>query len=188
MKKKTKKKILIWLSVVIVLSALLLVGYEIAMDYISDKAMSLIVSNQIESMLDTGEITYEELLEIAEVAEVAEKAQPSEIAPPEKEEAPKPSTPKAPTATEKKKAVEKATDKINDEILKNDKREVMKLITSRLTAAEIKRLAAMLSGGVTSKEISEAAKIAYARFSGEELTRVKQFWHKYKAGIKRAEG
>ena len=182
--KKTKKKIIIWLIVVAALSILMLAGYEIAMDYASNKAMSLIVSNQIESMLESGEITYEEILEIAEEPAVEESPQPSE----EKDIPPAAAPPAAEKSPEvKKSAVAKATDKINDDIPLSDKHEIMKLITSRLTADEIRRLAAMLSGGVTSEEIGEAAKIAYARFSGEELTRVKGFWHKYKAKLKRVQ-
>ena len=179
--KKRKKKIIIWLFVVVALSILVLAGYELAMDYASNKAMSMIVSNQIESMLQSGEITYEEILEIAESDPVEDEKDLAEVA--EEKDLPPAATPPA----VKKSAVEKATNKINDDIPLSDKREIMKLITSRLTADEIRRLAAMLSGGVTSEEIGEAAKIAYARFSGEELTKVKGFWHKYKAKLKRAE-
>ncbi len=192
--KKAKKIIITLLIIIVVLVALIFAAYEIGMKFAADKAMDMMISNQINSMLDTGEITMDEVLEIAklepedEVPEVIEseeaEAPGNEEASPQEGTLPKSQTQPAP---KKQEAVKKATEKINEDIAARDKREVMELIRSHLSSEDMKYLLSLLSGGVTGEELNLAAKLAYSRFNGEEIVRVKEFWHKYKSGIKRAE-
>ena len=82
MKAKTKKRLIIWLSVIAAIIIIGLVGFRLALNFAGDKAMQMLMENQINSMLDSGEITLDELEamieEEPETEPKAEEAAPSE--------------------------------------------------------------------------------------------------------------
>ncbi len=168
MKVKTKKRLIIWACVLVILGVLGFFGYRFALEYLGGYAMKSIVKSEINTMLETGEVTIEEVEEIAE-----EKDVPVD----EKETAPKPQK-------SKQTVVEKAAEKVTEGVTREDKREIMRLIGSRLTREDINTLMAMAKDGLSDIEIRDAARIARARFTAEEIKRVKSFWHKYKAMTK----
>ena len=183
--KKAKKAIIIILVILFVLAVALFAAYEIGLKFAADKAVNTIITNEINEMLDSGEISLDEVIEIAG-DDSATVNEPADENPEQQAQEVKPETKKTVTAVEKKEAVKKAAEKVNEDIAARDKREVMDLIRSNLTNEDMKFLLSALKGGVTKAEIKEAAKIAYSRFDSEEIVRVKEFWHKYKNTIKRA--
>lgn len=80
-------------------------------------------------------------------------------------------------------AVDKMTEKISDSITRADKRAMARLVTSHLSAADIKYLAGLIAGGLTREERSAAYRLAKQRFSGEELELVSMYYHRYKKQI-----
>lgn len=205
MKAKTKKRLVIWISILVALALIGYFGYRAALVFVGDKAMDVMLENQLNSMLDSGEITIEELEKIAESdpsaaqEDAAEKKAPEEpvvsekpeetkpAAKPEQTEAPKPAAKpaqtEAPKPAERKETVKKAADNIGFGITRADKEAMAKLITKRLSGADISYLAGLLSGGLTREERSAAYKVAKARFQGDELAEVSRFYHKYKKAI-----
>ncbi len=194
MKKKTKKVLIILACVLLVLAVGGHFAYTAVMDYLGDRAMEMLVSNQLEGMLESGEITFEELEEIVisdsvPEAEPQTQQEPKETVTPEQEaEKPAPKPPeKKPTEekkpAEKKETVKAASEKITDSISREEKQAMMKLISSRLTKADITYLAGLAAGGLEGKEISEAYKVAKSRFSAEELEQVRTYWHRYKSMV-----
>lgn len=207
MKAKTKKKLIIWLSVIAAVIIIGIIGFRLALNFAGDKAMQLLMENQINSMLDSGEITLDELEAIIESEPVEEAEQttaeqtpaetdapaPTEQKQPEQKPAsPQASAPQKKTTEEKtaeqkpaerKETVKKASDKLAFGITRADKDEMMKLITKRLSGSDISYLAGLLSGGLTREERSAAYKVAKARFQGDELAEVSRFYHKYKQAI-----
>ena len=192
--KMSKKTIITTLVIIMVIIAAIFAAYEIGIKFAADKAVNVIIKNEIDNMLENGEITLDEVAQLAEVDTVIEE-EPSDV-PMEKEpesqktQEKSPQKPnieaQTPITPSKKEVVDKAAEKATKEVDTNDKKEVVKLIRSRLSAADMKYLISLLGGGVTKQEISAAAKLAYSRFSAEEIVRVKEFWHKYKSNIKRA--
>lgn len=174
MKAKTKKRLIIWACILIVLGTIGFFGYRFALEYLGGKAMKKIISSEINTMLETGEITLSEVEEIAEGEIKPEEDIPEK----EKESTPKPQKPK-------QTVVEQAADKVIEGISREDKREIMRLIGARLTREDINTLMAMAKDGLSDIEIRDAARIAYARFTPEEIKQVKSFWHKYKAMTKK---
>ena len=176
MKKKTKKRLIIWACVLVILGTLGFFGYRFALEYFGGYAMKKMISSEINSMLETGEVTIDEVVEIAEAEPVSEPDVPEKEQ--KQEVAPKPQKPK-------QTVVEKAAEKVTEGVTREDKREIMRLIGARLTREDVNTLMAMSKDGFTAKEISEAARIAYSRFTPEEIKKVKEFWHKYKSMVKR---
>ncbi len=196
-----KKKVMVILIVVVAVLALLFCGYRLGMSYVEDKAVNIILEDQINDMLDSGEITLEELESILITDE--NKEPESEQRPEEDGEsgdadtqqegqegtaevkpdppAQKPVTPQKPTRQE---VVKKTSEKIEDRISREDKRAIMRLIGSRLTSADISYLSGLLKGGLSAEEKREAKKLARARFSSAELKEVKGFYYKYIGLIK----
>ncbi len=206
MKAKTKKRLIIWISILVALALVGYFGYRAALVFVGDKAMDMMLENQLNSMLDSGEITIEELEKIAESdhsatveEEPAETPAPTETETAEKpaeastpkpapaepaKPAPKPAETTAPAKpAERKETVKKAADNIGFGITREDKEAMAKLITKRLSGSDISYLAGLLSGGLTREERSAAYKVAVARFSGSELSQVSSFYHKYKKAI-----
>ena len=206
MKAKTKKRLIIWISILVALALIGYFGYRAALVFVGDKAMDMMLENQLNSMLDSGEITIEELEKIAEsdpsaVTEEApaETSAPTEPATAEKtaeaatqkpapaepaKSASKPAETTAPAKpAERKETVKKAADNIGFGITREDKEAMAKLITKRLSGSDISYLAGLLSGGLTRNERRKAYEIAKARFSGGELAEVSRFYHKYKKAI-----
>lgn len=212
MKAKTKKRLIIWLAILVAVAIIGYFGYRAALVFVGDKAMDVLLQNQLNSMLDSGEITLEELEAIAESDPTADtqpedtpqKEVPSEQAqstkqnpeasefsaeaqqqPAESQQQPAAQkTPASPsTSSERKETVKKAADNIGFGITREDKEAMAKLITSRLSGGDIAYLSGLLSGGLTRDERAEAYKIAVARFSGAELSQVSSFYHKYKKAI-----
>ncbi len=186
LKKKTK---IILISIACALVVLGVVGYNVGMNYLSDRAMEVLIADQLESMLESGEITFEEIEEVASGEVKTEKIKTEEIKGEElvpKEEAPKvpEQKPAAEVTPEKKKeTISTASKKITDAIPREEKQAMMKLISSRLTKADITYLAGLASGGLEGKEISEAYKVAKERFTPEELQQVRTYWHRYKSMV-----
>ena len=60
---------------------------------------------------------------------------------------------------------------------------MMKLISSRLTKADIQYAASLAAGGLEGEEISKAYKLAKSRFTDAEIVQVKTYWHRYKSMI-----
>ena len=87
------------------------------------------------------------------------------------------------SAAEKESLVDKATDNVASFVSREDKIAMAKLITSRLSSSDISYLAGLAQGGLTREERRAAAKLAAARFQGDELEQVSRFYHKYKAQI-----
>lgn len=88
-----------------------------------------------------------------------------------------------PTEEKRTEAVDKMTQKISDSITRADKRAMARLVTSHLSAADIKYLAGLIAGGLTREERSAAYRLAKQRFSGEELELVSMYYHRYKKQI-----
>lgn len=207
MKAKTKKKLIIWLSVIAAVIIIGFIGFRLALNFAGDKAMQLLMENQINSMLDSGEITLDDLEAIIEsepeeeaeqtpaeqASAEADNPSPAEQKQPEQKPAstqtsapqkkPAEQKPVEQKPAERQETVKKASDKLAFGITRADKDEMMKLITKRLSGSDISYLAGLLAGGLTREERSAAAKIAYSRFSGAELDAVSRFYHKYKKAI-----
>ena len=206
--KKWKKVIIILLCIAVVLAIAGYAAYNIAFNFVQDK----MIETMLDSMLDSGDVSVEELELMAEVTLPEEPATPSESmsaasessAPAEKEKAKTESKPsqkqpskpqvkqeqKTETKTENKpaeekrtEAVDKMTQKISDSITRADKRAMARLVTSHLSAADIKYLAGLIAGGLTREERSAAYRLAKQRFSGEELELVSMYYHRYKKQI-----
>ena len=88
-----------------------------------------------------------------------------------------------PAEEKRTEAVDKMTQKISDSITRTDKRAMARLVTSHLSAADIKYLAGLIAGGLTREERSAAYRLAKQRFSGEELELVSMYYHRYKKQI-----
>lgn len=184
MKKKTKKVVVIVACILVVLAAGGYFAYTAVMNYIGDKAMEMLVSNQIEGMLERGELSIEELEEIV-IAEPIEES-PQDIqqteAPPQQTEKPA-SKPVEKKPAEKKETVKAASQKVTDSISREEKQAMMKLISSRLTKADIQYAASLAAGGLDGEEISKAYKLAKSRFTDDEIVQVKTYWHRYKSMV-----
>ena len=177
MKKRKTRRIIIWIFVLVLLAVFAFVGYKLVLGYIGDMAYKNLISSQINTMLDTGEVTIEELEEIV----VEPQEEPDE---PEKKPQ-KPKTPTPPSPEKKKEAlVNKAAEKVSEGVSRSDKVAIARLIATRLTKQDISLLMAMASDGLTGIEIRDAARIAKARFTAEEIEQVKVFWHRYKESVK----
>lgn len=197
-----KKKIIIILAVITAVLALLFCGYRLGMSFVEDKAVDMLLKDQINDMIDSGEVTLEELEEILNIpdeGEETENIQQSEgvaengngETQPEKditaEDEPSPPAQKPVTSQEpdRQEVVEKAGEKIEDRISREDKRAIMRLIGSRLTSSDISYLSGLLKGGLSSAEKKEAKKIALSRFSSAEMQEIKGFYRKYIGLIKK---
>ena len=192
-----KKSVIILLCVFAVIVAAGFMGYNIAVEYVENK----MVSSVLGSMLDSGEITISELSQIAEHEDseagaeaedteekIAGEPQVAEKTMEEKKETPKPDVSPVKPAIEEKEptreeTMDKATEKILNSISREDKRAMMNLITSHLSGADIKYLASLLAGGLTSEERSDAYRLAKQRFTKEELSFVSSYYHRYKKQI-----
>ena len=60
---------------------------------------------------------------------------------------------------------------------------MVRLITSNLSGGDIKYLASLLAGGLTRDERLAAYRLAKQRFSADELSVVRNYYHRYKAQI-----
>lgn len=178
-----KKALITILLVLVIVTGVLFAAYEIGIKIVSDKAVKKFVQNEINEMLEEGEISLEEVIQIAEL-EPVQKEEVTVGEKPEKdkeEESPAQKKPTSASAPKKQEAVEKAADKVNSSIDPKEKREMMDLVRARLTAEDMKYLLSLAAGGLDSKEGSKAVKLAYSRFTAEEIAQLKDFWHRYKA-------
>lgn len=212
-KKKRKKRLVITAFVLAILFVAGAIAYRIAMNYVGDKLVNVLLKQQLNGMLDSGEITLEDLVGILTDTEPSAETEEPTVAENEAEEpdnvteeeggegeettsSQKPSQSKAPAAAKPKQEssgqttqnrndiVQKTADKIENSIPRSDKDEMVALIRSRLTSGDIKRLAELARGGLSNDELGECVRIAEARFSGAELERVKDFWHRYQSRIR----
>ncbi len=213
-----KKKLLILLCVLIFIAVAGYGAYTIGINYIQDKAVSTMLEDQINGMLDSGELTLEDLedaldddfvvdgVEGEQTSDVREEAPGSGVTEsetsktnegPQKEEtskkqeqAKKPESAKEDVnkkepAQSREEVVEKASEKIENKIPRKDKQEMMRLIGSRLSGADVSYLAGLLKDGLSSAEISAAKKLAFSRFTKQELWKAHDFYHKYIGLIKK---
>ncbi|MDI6600514.1 MAG: hypothetical protein QME46_01870 [Thermoanaerobacteraceae bacterium] len=70
-------------------------------------------------------------------------------------------------------------EKIEKNVSIEDKREALKLVMSKLTNKDISFLISLAKGGLTGKEKDEAVKLAYKRFTPEEINKIKALYNKY---------
>lgn len=164
--------------------------YNIVIDYAGDKAINMLVTNQIEGMLASGEITLEELEEIIiepadESVEVTPTVSEKEEKTPEVSKQKKEEQNSAPAQKPKteKETVKAASEKITDTISREERTAMLRLISTRLTKEDVKVLSALAAGGLEGEEISQAYRIAKSRFTDEEIVQVKTYWHRYKSTV-----
>ncbi|ADL07274.1 hypothetical protein [Thermosediminibacter oceani] len=106
----------------------------------------------------------------------SEEGQTSRGTPPPKFE-----KPEKPLGTTAGKAIEDISiDEISGNISFSDKRRILWLVVRRLTSDDIKYLLGLLKGGLTESEKEEAKKIAFSRFTPEEIQEIRSLYHKYK--------
>ncbi len=207
--KKWKKVVIVLLCIAVFLGVAGYIAYNFAFNFVQDK----MIETMLVSMLDSGDVSVEELELMAEVTlpdelEVSQETDAPEVpevtvpaasesstssqkevtkkdAKPQVNPKPKPEVkPENKPAEEKKaEAVDKVTQKISDSITRADKRAMARLVTSHLSAADIKYLAGLIAGGLTREERVAAYRLAEQRFSGEELELVSMYYHRYKKQI-----
>lgn len=236
-KSKWKKRLIIIGSILLVLTIIGCIAYRLVMNYLGDKLVNEMIKSQLNGMLDTGEITIDDLEAIiadnmyesgvppesdmpskepdktsaedetttAEPSSDEEKkdssGEASSTEPPSgdgektSEEAEKPATseikspstqPEKPVSEGKRaEVVQKAADKIEEGISRDDKDRMLSLIRSKLSSSDITYLAGLLKGGLSGQELSDAYHLAVDRFTPKELEEVRMYWHRYKSQIKR---
>ena len=183
MKPKTKKRLIIWIVIVLAVALIGYAAYRAVFIFVGDKAVNMLVENQIETMLDTGEIDISELEEMLVDEEVLSSESEDET-PSAAEKTPESKSPEKPkTQAEKKEIVQKVSNKVTGSVSDADKIAMTRLITSRLSGGDIKYLMRLASGGLTGEEISAAYRLAKARFNAAELSEIKVFWHRYKHSL-----
>ncbi len=189
MKKKTKRTLIVLLCIVVFIVAAGFAAYNIAIEYAQKK----MVSSVVENMLDSGEMSVTDLYEMTETEDNAEN---EEIAPSQetekepsvtgnegkKEEPSQAAKPQEPEES-RAEAVDKFTEKLLNSISRKEKLAMVRLITSHLSGGDISYLASLLAGGLTREERLAAYKLAKQRFSPDELSAVRDYYHRYKAQI-----
>lgn len=190
MEKKVKKIVLIILAAVIVLIIAGFGVYRLVLDRVGDKAMREVIETEIDDMLDSGEITIEDVENIADSINTGETPENtdenitdgSKPANDGKNETDtKKDTPSKPVS--RKKTIEKAAEKIEKTIPRSEKDEMMRFVLSRLSADDVRYLSGLLKGGLTAEEKASAKKLAYSRFSSDEIKRVREYYKKYSGMI-----
>ena len=68
---------------------------------------------------------------------------------------------------------------VKDEVTSADKVVAASMVMKKLSASDISTLQGMLSGGLSAEEKEKAKDIAYARFTEEEIAKIKELYHKY---------
>lgn len=68
---------------------------------------------------------------------------------------------------------------IKDQVTEIDKMTAATLVIKRLSSDDISTLKGLMNGGLTAEKKKEAVKIAYARFTPEEIVQIKELYHKY---------
>lgn len=170
--KKHGKKIIILAVLLLVIIA----GGYLAYVYVSGYVYRVMTEVQLDRMLDEGEITIEQLTPESpkDNAEPEEQKPPENVVPEPKDTAEKPpaSKPKEQIVREKAAEIEKSTPQ-------SERSEMMRLITSRLSPSDISYLTGLLKDGLTKEEKKAAKKLAYARFTPEEIKKVREYYKKY---------
>ncbi len=209
--KKWKKVVIILLCIAVFLCAAGYIAYNVAFNFVQDK----MIETMLNSMLDSGDVSVEELELMAEVTlsdedssdtsdphgndtpatqaqenisplgnDETKQAVKQEQKQPAKNEVKQETKNENKPAQEKRvEAVDKMTQKISDSITREDKRAMAQLVTSHLSAADIKYLSGLISGGLTREERVAAYRLAKQRFTGEELELVSAYYHRYKKQI-----
>ncbi|TYP52420.1 hypothetical protein [Thermosediminibacter litoriperuensis] len=104
-----------------------------------------------------------------------EEGQTSPITPAKSEKSKKPSG-----STPGKTTEDISIDEISKNISFSDKRRILRLVAGRLTGNDIKYLLGLLKGGLTESEKEEAVKLAFSRFTPEEIEEIRALYKKYK--------
>ena len=110
-------------------------------------------------------------------AEGTDKAAADKSSEAEKQDANKPDA-----AQEAKKEAAITPDKIKDikdDVTAADKVTAAALVFKRLNTSDIGVLQGMLTGGLSSEEKAKAKNIAYARFTADEIKKIKEIYSKY---------
>lgn len=169
--KKHGKKLIITAALLLLIAA----GGYLVYVAVSSYVYRVMTEVQLDQMLEEGEITIEQLTpEKPEDDAAAEGQNPPEGVVPESEDADTPpaSKPKEQIVREKAAEIEKSTPQ-------SERSEMMRLITSRLSPSDISYLTGLLKDGLTKEEKKAAKKLAYERFTPEEIKKVREYYKKY---------
>lgn len=176
---KLKTIVLVLLTILIITTA--------ALYLFADKAFKLLLSDNVPGMellpeKESGKI--ENSLNPAEVENYEEKEVPGEIQDNQSESSSPGSVPESPQDRVTRQDSENKKDIDVDEISKNisfaDKRRILLLVAKRLSAEDVKYLLGLLKGGLTESEKREAVKLAFKRFSRDEIDEIRALYEKYR--------
>lgn len=70
-------------------------------------------------------------------------------------------------------------EKIKANVSASDKMKISAMVFNRLSQSQISELTGMLAGGISSKEMQRAKKIAYENFTESEIKMIKSMYYKY---------
>lgn len=73
----------------------------------------------------------------------------------------------------------KKVQEIKEQVTAMDKMTAATLALKRLSTDDIEVLKDLMNGGLTAEKKKQAVKIAYARFTAEEIVQIKELYHKY---------
>ncbi len=82
-------------------------------------------------------------------------------------------------SVKKKVITVKQVQEIKDQVTVTDKMTAATLVMKRLSSDDISTLKELMSGGLTPQKKKEAVKIAYSRFTADEIVQIKELYHKY---------
>lgn len=83
------------------------------------------------------------------------------------------------TETDKDNVIEDKVNEIVESISAQTKKEIIAMVTSKLSASEISYYAGLLSGGLTLEEKKEGKAFVYSRFSADEIATIQALYDKY---------
>ncbi len=169
MKAKTKKKLIIWLSVIAAVIIIGVIGFRLALNFAGDKAMQMLMENQINSMLDSGEITLDDLEQIIESEpasepESIESEPPAEAEPEQVEEQPQSEKPEKPA---EKPASNQVTKPAEQKPAETKKPAEQKPATRQET---VKKASDKLAFGITRADKDEMMKLISKRLSASDMS------------------
>jgi hypothetical protein len=73
---------------------------------------------------------------------------------------------------------------LQEQVTFEDKRRIIQLITRKLSSSDIKYLLSLAKGGLTEDEKKRAVKLAYERFTPEEINEIKILYARYKKYVR----
>ncbi len=210
--KKWKKVVIILLCVAVFFGAAGYIAYNVAFNFVQDKMIETMLDSMLDSgdvsveelelmaevtlpeeepsseapepdASDTPATQAQESISSSKNDEIKEAVKPEQKQPAKNEVKQETKNENKPVQEKRAEAVDKMTQKISDSITRADKRAMARLVTSHLSASDIKYLAGLIAGGLTREERLAAYRLAEQRFSGEELQLVSMYYHRYKKQI-----